>query len=71
MKTSWTPKDDGGGEGVKDGRERGCERLLERDNRYREGGERIRDISKDSERRIMRGMEREKAVLNFNPFYIR
>ena len=47
-----------GGGGVKDGRERGCERLLERDNRY-------------SERRIMRDVEREKAVLNFNPFYIR
>ena len=42
--------------------ERGCERLLERDNRYSEEGERMRDISRDSERQIMRDVEREGGL---------
>ena len=37
--------------------------------RGREGGKRMRDISRDSERGIMRDVERG-TVLNFNPLYI-
>ena len=51
-----------GGGGVKDGREKGCERLLERDDRCREGGERMRDISRDTERQIMWDVEREGGL---------
>ena len=53
------PKHDGGGSKME---ERGCERLLERDNRYREEWERMRDISRDTERQIMRDVEREGGL---------